>query len=163
MIDFTLVYIDYIGPANNSVMINHQQMTYGDGLSLSGASVCSSMGIRTPDIHPVYSSGSSIPTEMVGQTIATQSTFRDQLASPTMTNAPTQQWHQYQDASMMWTSTADTSIDPSMDLSYPPSIHSEENDESSFNSCLSEEEEKVSSAIIDTHTVRIKRLKSAYS
>ena len=82
---------------------------------------------------------------MVGQAIATQSSLRDQLTSPTTANAPTQQWHQYQDASMMWTSTTDTSIDPSICLSYPPSIHSEENDESSSNSCLSEIEEKVSS------------------
>ncbi|GAN06139.1 conserved hypothetical protein [Mucor ambiguus] len=138
-----IVESDCIGPANNSVMINHQQMTYGDGLSLSGASVCSSMDIRTPDIHPVYSNGNSVPTEIVGQTIATQSTFRDQLASPTTINAPTQQWHQHQDTSMIWTSTTDTSIEPSMDLSYPPSIHSEENDECSSNSCLSEIEEKM--------------------
>ncbi|KAK4512200.1 uncharacterized protein ATC70_013443 [Mucor velutinosus] len=138
-----IVESDYIGPANNSVMIQHQQMTHGDGLSLSGASVCSSMDIRTPDIHPVYSNGNSIPAEMVGQAIATQSTFRDQVGSPTITNAPTQQWHQHQDTSMISTSTTDASIDPSMDLSYPPSIHSEENDESSSNSCISEIEEKM--------------------
>ncbi|EPB90212.1 hypothetical protein HMPREF1544_02896 [Mucor circinelloides 1006PhL] len=138
-----MVESDYIGPANNRVMINHQQITYADGLSLSGASACSSMDIRTPDIHPVYSNSNSIPNEMVGQTIATQSSLRDQLTSPTTANAPTQQWHQYQDASMMWTSTTDTSVDPSICLSYPPSIHSEENDESSSNSCLSEIEEKM--------------------
>lgn len=129
-------------------MINHQQITYGDGLSLSEASVCSSMDIRTPDIHPVYNGNRSvIQSEMVGQIISSNTSFGDQLVSPTTATIPTQHWNQYQDPSMVWTSTTDTSnemmVSPSIALNYPHSINSEENDESSSNSCPSEIEEKV--------------------
>lgn len=111
------------------------------------------MDIHTPDIHPVYNGNSNIiQSEVVGQIIANNNSFGDQLISPTITTIPTQHWNQYQDSSMVWTSTTDTSnemmVSPSMTISYPYSINSEENDESSSNSCPSEIEEKVSFFIL---------------
>ncbi|CEP10745.1 hypothetical protein [Parasitella parasitica] len=122
--------------------INHQQIAYEDGMSLSGVQVCSSLDVHTPNIHPIYNI--SIPSGMAGHAMATDTSLGDQVISPT-TTVSTQHWHQYQDPPMAGASTVGTFNDSisSVESSYPSSITSEENDESCSVSWSSETEQKM--------------------
>lgn len=69
----------------NNTMVNpqaqqHMNMVYGDGLSLSESSMCSSADICSPDIHPVPDT-IGIPSDMVAQTAVD-----DSSSSPTGAN-----------------------------------------------------------------------------
>ncbi|KAI8644866.1 hypothetical protein BD408DRAFT_412632 [Parasitella parasitica] len=104
--------------------INRQQIAYGDGISLSEAI--------------------SIPPEIVGQAMTTNASLGNQITLQA-TTALAQHWPQYQDPSMVETSTMDTFNDlmSTVESGYPPSISSEENDESCSVSCSSDTEQKM--------------------
>lgn len=94
---------------NYQAQQQHMTMAYGDGLSLSESSVCSSIDIRSPDIHPVPDT-IGMPSGMVAQAIT-----HNILSSPTIShhcnsNMMTSQQTSNTNPVLAWPSSTTTDI-----------------------------------------------------